>query len=292
MATPESYEVIKKSSIKKASALQMAVVAFFLLGLCYLAFQVTMLSKKVSAIKVSDDKIEYVYGKVGELVKILDSREDVSMSVDYNPNEQYDFKSGEPVQELTAEEPATAQENREALKQELKSMDDDEKLKVVRDKLVDIFQKSKTRDEELTKVKQVFYDVKTLIEAWYNDKKGIKSDTSNKATTDAGMLSRLKENLGHFVQVNKVEGEDLSKTGKKLLTVDQIPQLLGYAEILMEAGSLSQAAWVLEDVQTITKQQEILSFSAKVEEFNKKFPNSNADMQQIKELIDIIENQE
>ncbi len=284
---PDSYEVVKKSSIKRASALQVALVAIFLIALLYLAFQVTMLSRKVSNIKVSDEKMEYVYGKVGDLVKILDSKDD--MSVDYNPNEQYDFKSAG-NEELTAEEPVTAQENSEALKEELRSMKDGDKLKVVRDKLVDIFQKSKTRDEELTLLKQTFYEVRASVEAWYNEKNGIKPDATK--SPDAGVFSRLKENLGSFVKVNKISCTDLSKSGQKLLTQDQIPQMLGYTEILLEAGSLSQAAWVMEDIQTITKQDEILKFTLKVEEFNKKYPNPNADMQQIKELIDIIENQE
>lgn len=292
MNTPQdAYEVVKKSSIKKASAIQIGVVAVFLLAMIYLAVQVTVLSKKVSKISISDQKMEYVHSKVEELVKILDTK-DGGMSVDYDPNEQYDFKPGG-EQELTAEEPANAQENNEALKEELRSMKDKDKLKVVRDKLVDVYQSSKTRDEELIKVKQSFYDTRALVESWYNDKKGIKPAASESAPAGGdGVFNKLKQGLGHFVQVRKVAGEDLSKPGKKLITIDQIPQLLSYAEILLEAGSLSQAQWVMEDIKTITNQEEILTFSAKVEEFNKKYPNPNADMQSIKELIDIIENQE
>ena len=223
-------------------------------------------------------------------MNILDTRED--MSVDYNPTESYDFKPGEEAGELTADEPLSAQENSQALKEELGKMKDGEKLKVVRDKLVDIYQNSKLQDEELVKLKQLFYETKSQIETWFADKKGIKSVPSTPASGDnSGLMNRLKNNLGHFVEINKV-GEDLSKSGKKVLNADQIPQMLSYAEMLLEAGSISQTVWIMEDIQTITKQEDIANYTAKADAYLKKYPNPNADMQAIKELVDIIENQE
>jgi hypothetical protein len=286
----EAYEVVKKSSAKINKALIISLISFFVIIIFYLTYQVSVISQKVAGINISDDKVDYVYNKIGDLVNILDTRED--MSVDYNPTESYDFKPGEEAGELTADEPLNAQENSQALKEELGKMKDDEKLKVVRDKLVDIYQNSKTQDEELVKLKQLFYETKSQIETWFADKKGIKPVASAPASSDnSGLMNRLKNNLGHFVEINKV-GEDLSKSGKKVLNTDQIPQMLSYAEMLLEAGSISQTVWIMEDIQTITKQEEIANYTAKADIYLKKYPNPNADMQGIKELVDIIENQE
>jgi hypothetical protein len=225
----EAYEVVKKSSAKINKALIISLISFFVIIIFYLTYQVSVISQKVAGINISDDKVDYVYNKIGDLVNILDTRED--MSVDYNPTESYDFKPGEEAGELTADEPLNAQENSQALKEELGKMKDDEKLKVVRDKLVDIYQNSKTQDEELVKLKQLFYETKSQIETWFADKKGIKPVASAPASSDnSGLMNRLKNNLGHFVEINKV-GEDLSKSGKKVLNTDQIPQMLSYAEM-------------------------------------------------------------
>ncbi len=284
MANKESYEVVKKSSIKKVTTAQMALVAVCVIGLVYVVFKVTSISNKLSTMTISDQKVGYVYDKVGELVKILDTRED--FGGEYNPAERYDFKPEADV--LTSESPLTAEENREALKEELRNMNSGEKLKLVRNKLVDVFQTSKTRNEELTQVKQMFYDVKTLVEHWYNDRKGIKQ--SDRGADQAGFVDRLKKNLGNFVEINKV-GTDLSAGGGRVLSADQVPQMLSYAEILLEAGSTSQAVWVMQDVQTITRQEEIGAFTERAEKYLEKYPNPNADIQGIKELIDIIEEQ-
>jgi len=283
---PDSYEVIKKSTIKRLSALQVVAGIAVAVGLIYVVFQVTMLSKKVAALSISDEKMEFVHGKVTELVKILDSKDD--MTVDYEARQQYEFLGN--AAELTVTEPLSAQENREALKEELSRMKAGDKLKVVRDRLVDVYQRSKLRDEELIKLKQSFYEVSVLAQNWYNDKKGIKQEALEKAH-NPDVFERLKQNLSHFVQVNKVAGQN-TRSGQKVLTIDKIPQLLGHAEILLEAGSLSQAAWVMEDIQTITGQEELVDFSARVQIYLQKFPNPNYEILQIKELIDIIENKE
>ena len=282
-------ENIKKISVnsgkdKKFSTFTIILIIFGL-AILFIGYQVIQISNKVSNLKISDDKMEYVYQKVGDLVNVLNTKEDSQLS--YNPTETYDFKPTD--NEIVPEKPAESDQNKEVLKEEILKMKDSEKLKVIRDKLVDIYQKSKERDDELGRLKQSFYDEKSNIEAWYYDKKNIKAPSSA-PNSSGGIVDKLKKNLNSYVKISKV-GENLS-TGKKVLDIDQIPEMLSYAEILLEAGSLSQVAWILEDIATVTKQEDILTFTAKLEAYVEKHPNPNMEVQQIKELIELIENKE
>lgn len=282
MNEPETYEMVKKSSPKKI--LYNAVIAAFGFLLIYLTYQVYAISEKLASLKISDDKIEYVYEKVGDLINILDTRED--MSVNYNPTESYDFKPAD--NELVAE-PSEENEKSKVTKEELSKMKDSDKLKLVRDKLVDIYQQSTDRESEFTKLKQSFYDTKSMVETWYNDKKNIKySGSVGPQAESTNIVDKLKKDLSGFVQVSKIS----DKNAKDVIGIDQIPQMLGYAEILLESGSISQCLWIIEDIQTITKQKELTEFNAKAQAYIEKYPNANADMQKVKDLIDIIQNQQ
>jgi hypothetical protein len=273
---------------KKPNFLGTPLIIFFVLGVIFISFEVLMISKHISALRISDDKMEYVYQKVNDLVNVLNTKE--TSGVNYNPVEKYDFKPAE-TNELIPETTVVEDDTPKILKEQLSKMKDGEKLKLVRDRLVDIYQKSKERDDDLTKLKQSFYETKTSIENWYYDKKNIKAPSAKKDAADIGIVDKLKQNLNNYIQISEV-GENLANGNKKILDIDKIPEMLSYAEILIEAGSLSQAAWILEDIQSVTKQSEIQAFTAGVEAYIGKYPNANLEVQKIKELIEILENKD
>jgi hypothetical protein len=284
-------EDIKKITIdssykKRRFSLSSFLFLIFGCAIIFIGYQVMQISNKVSNIKISDDKMDYVYSKVNDLVNVLNTKED--SGINYNPTEKYDFKPA--ANEIVAEQQASVV-NDQSMKEEIKKMNDSDKLKVTRDKLVDIYQASRQRDEDLAQVKRSFYDTKSLVQDWYNDKKNIKKEPVIANGSDTGIVDKLKSNLNNYIKISKV-GEDLSRNGKRILDIDQIPEMLSYAEILLEAGSLSQAAWIMEDIHSITKQEEIFAFTAKSEAFIAKYPNPNAEVQQIKDLIELIENKE
>jgi len=275
--------------MSKDKTLNIIFILVFVVAVSYICYQVTIISQKISEINISNDKLEFIYGKVNDLVNVLDTKEEPA--IEYSTNEKYDLKS--PVNELVSESavPASAKENSEALKEELAKMNDGEKLKIVKDKLVDIYQKSRVKNDDFNKIKQSFYETKSQVEVWYNQKKGISKSPSQDLDSENGdgILNKLKKNLGQFVEINKLSAS--SNGGKTILNIDQIPQMLSYAEVLLDAGSLPQVAWIMEDIQALTKQEGILVFTSKIEIFNEKYPNPNSEIAQIKELIDIVENQ-
>ena len=253
-------------------------VLIILSALAYIILLQTYTYEKVSNITISDKKIDYVYKNIGNLVNILDDKQAIEFSAD----EKYDFK---PVDQQIATPEASAEtSNNSTLKEELVKLSDDKKIKLVRDRLIDIYQKSKDRDEALEAVKQSFYQTKVLIEQWYSN--GAKQPAPQ-ITANDNFIDRVKNNLGEFVQVNKIDST--TKDGK-ILSPDKIPGMLSQAEILLEAGSLSQVVWIMEDIQTISKLEDLFTFTAKAEVYLEKNPNPKADIQQIKDLIELIEN--
>ncbi len=287
----ETYEVVKKSDVRNNRIAKILLIVFVIVTLSYVTFTVYKISVKLSGMKISDDKVEYVYQKVGDLVNILNTKEDMGMK--YNPTEKYDFKAPN-SDEMVAEEPADVEQKKQILKEQLSRSNDSGKLMIIKDKLVDIFQKSKAQEDDLVKLKQQFYDTKAVINAWYGDRKNVKMTDEVQGPTkdDSGVVNRLKNNFSKFVDINKVNDDLNQQGGKKVLTIDQLPQMLSYAEVLLEAGSISQTIWILEDIQTLTKQQEILDFNKAAQAYIDKYPSPNIERQQIKELIDIIENRE
>jgi hypothetical protein len=247
-------------------------------ALAYIILLQTYTYEKVSNITISDKKMDYVYKNIGNLVNILDDKQAIEFSAD----EKYDFK---PVdQQVITPETTAETSNNTTLKEELVKLSDDKKIKLVRDRLIDIYQKSKDRDEALEAVKQSFYQTKVLIEQWYSN--GAKQPVPQIIAND-NFIDRVKNNLGEFVQVNKIDST--TKDGK-ILSPDKVPGMLSQAEILLEAGSLSQVVWIMEDIQTISKLEDIFTFTAKAEVYLEKNPNPKADIQQIKDLIELIEN--
>lgn len=247
-------------------------------ALAYIILLQTYTYEKVSNITISDKKMDYVYKNIGNLVNILDDKQAIEFSAD----EKYDFKPLD--QQVITPETTAETRNNTTLKEELVKLSDDKKIKLVRDRLIDIYQKSKDRDEALEAVKQSFYQTKVLIEQWYSN--GAKQAVPQIIAND-NFIDRVKNNLGEFVQVNKIDST--TKDGK-ILSPDKVPGMLSQAEILLEAGSLSQVVWIMEDIQTISKLEDIFTFTAKAEVYLEKNPNPKADIQQIKDLIELIEN--
>ncbi len=276
-----TYKIVKKRNYTPW------LFAFFGVAVIYIGYEVFSISRTVSSIKISDEKLEYIHAKVGDLVNVLNTKEESDIS--YDPTEKYDFKPN--PDEIVADKPASEEATSRALKEEISKMKAADKIMVIRDRLVDIYQKSKEKDEQLAQLKQSFYTAKTMVEGWYNDKKNIKVADGRAPHQNGGIVDKLTKNLSSFVKINKV-GEDLSSGNKKILNADQIPEMLSYAEILLEAGSLSQAAWIMEDIESITKQEEIFTFTSKVEVYLEKHPTANPEVQRIKELIELIENKE
>jgi len=276
---------IKPQPGKKRCSFSCAVIILFFLAVTsFTAYKVLQIYKMVSGLRISDSKMEYVYQKVNDLVNVLNTKD---TSITYNPTEKYDFKPASP-DELVSDKAAAAPKSNEALKQELSQMNDGDKLKLLRDKLVDIYKKSQQKDEDLTDLKRSFSDTKSAIETWYNDKKNITAKPVKEDEADQTIVGKLKKNLSNYIQISKIQ-ENIDGD-KKILDIEKIPEMLSYAEILMEAGSFTQASWILEDIASVTKQPEITTFNAEVQTYINKYPNPDMETQQIKELLDLIEN--
>jgi len=233
---------------------------------------------KVSSISISDKKMDYVYKNIGNLVTILDDKQ----ALEFTPGEKYDFQPVADKAPVAAAETPVNQDS--ALKEEISKLPDDKRIKVIKDRLIDIYQQSKDRDEALEAVKQSFYQTKITVENWLNNgnKKPVPQLNANE-----NFIDRVKNNIGEFVEINKISAT--TKDGK-ILSPDKIPGMLSQAEIMLEAGSLSQVIWIMEDIHTITKLEDIFGFTAKAEVYLEKNPNPKAEVQQIKDLIELIEN--
>lgn len=268
-----------KCPIKKRKCLFGALfmlIIFAALG--YIILLTSYTYSKISGISISDKKIDYVYKNIGNLVNILDDKQ----TIEFASDEKYDFQ---PVADQVAVATAEAPANQDAaLKEEIAKLPDDKRIKLIKDRLIDIYQQSKDRDESLDAVKQSFYQTKLIVENWLTNgnKKPVPQLNANE-----NFIDRVKNNIGDFVEINKISAT--SKDGK-VLSPDKIPGMLSQAEILLEAGSLSQVVWIMEDIHTITKLEDIFSFTAKAEVYLEKNPNPKAEIQQIKDLIELIEN--